>query len=68
MKKQLELRGTGNVADVFSRLPVTSPATEAKFVKERVSFVKKDSTFLSVEEIQEAGKKDRITKGSDCRQ
>ena len=33
-----------------------------------VNFAKKDSTLLSIEEIQEAGKKDRITKASDHRQ
>ena len=60
--------GTGNIADGLPRLPVTSPATEVKFVEEHVNFFKKDSTFLSIEEIQEAGKKDKITEGSDRRQ
>ena len=50
--------GTGNIADGLSRLPVTSSANEVKFVEEHVNFVKKDSTLLSNEEIQEAGKKD----------
>ena len=50
--------GTGNIADGLSRLPVTSPATGVKFVEEHVNFVKKDSTLLSIEEIQETGKKD----------
>ena len=50
--------GTGNIADGLSRLPVTSPVTEVKFVEEHVNFVKKDGTLLSIEEIQEAGKKD----------
>ena len=50
--------GTGNIADGLSKLLVTTPATEVKFVKEHVNFVKKDSTLLSIEEIQEAGKKD----------
>ena len=50
--------GTGNNADGLSRLPVTSAGTEVKFVEEHVNFVKKDSTLLSIEEIQEAGKKD----------
>ena len=60
--------GTGNIADGLSRLPVSSPATEVKFVEEHVNFVKKDSTLLSIEEIQESGKKDTIKKGSDRRQ
>lgn len=60
--------GSGNIADGLSRLPVSSPATEVKFVEEHVNFVKKYSTLLSIEEIQETGKKDRITKGSDRRQ
>ena len=50
--------GTGNIADGLSRLPVTSAGTEVKFVEDHVNFVKKDSTLLSIEEIQEAGKKD----------
>ena len=32
-----------------------------------MKLVKKDSTLLSIEEIQEAGKKDTVTKGSDHR-
>ena len=59
--------GTGNITDGLSRLPVTSPATKVKFVEGQVNFFKKDSTLLSIEEIEEAGKKDRITKGSDRR-
>ena len=51
-------RGTGNIANGLSRLPVTSAGTEVKFVEEHVNFVKKNSTLLSIEEIQEAGKKD----------
>ena len=50
--------GTANIADGLSRLPVTSPATEVKFVGEHLKLVKKDSTLLSSEEIQEARKKD----------
>ena len=50
--------GNGNIADGLSRLLVTSAATEVKFVEEHVNFVTKDSTLLSIEEIQEAGKKD----------
>ena len=60
--------GTGNIADGLSRLLVTSPATEVEFVEEHVNFVKTNSTIPSIEEIQEAGKKDTITKGSDRRQ
>lgn len=44
---------------------MTCAGTHVKFVEVHVNFVKKDSTLLSIEEIQEAGKKDRITKGSD---
>ena len=48
---------------------MTCAGTEVKFVEVHVNFVKKDSTLLSNEEIQEAGKKDRITKASDhCQQ
>ena len=47
---------------------MTCAGTEVKFVEVHVNFVKKDSTLLSNEEIQEAGKKDRITKASDHRQ
>ena len=50
--------GTGNIADGLSRLPVTSAGTEVKSVDEHVKLVKKDSTLLSIVEIQEAGKKD----------
>jgi len=50
--------GTGNIGVGLSRLPVTSAGTEEKSVEEHVKLVKMDSTLLSIEEIQEAGKKD----------
>ena len=50
--------GRGNIADGLFWLPTTVPPTEVNFVEEHVHFVKKENALLSIEEIQEAGKKD----------
>ena len=51
--------GTGNIADGLSRLRITEvPPTQVNFVEEHVHVVKKDNALPSIEEIQEAGKKD----------